>query len=49
MIQLANASGCTTATLGDSSSVAVGDQVVGVGNAGGDGGTPSAPPGRSPR
>jgi S1-C subfamily serine protease len=42
VLQLQNASGLQTAPLGDSSSVAVGDSVVGVGNAGGVGGTPSA-------
>ncbi len=42
VLQLHNASGLQTATLGNSSSVAVGQGVVGVGNAGGTGGTPSA-------
>lgn len=42
VIKLADASGLTTATLADSSAVRVGDTVVGVGNAGGVGGTPSA-------
>ncbi|MFI5075470.1 MAG: S1C family serine protease [Actinomycetales bacterium] len=42
VVKLANASGLTTATLSDSSAVRVGDAVVGVGNAGGVGGTPSA-------
>ncbi|HEY4455840.1 MAG TPA: trypsin-like peptidase domain-containing protein [Pseudonocardiaceae bacterium] len=42
VIQLQNASGLSTATLGDSSKVTVGDAVVGIGNAGGAGGTPSA-------
>jgi S1-C subfamily serine protease len=42
VVKLANASGLTTATLSDSSAVRVGDPVVGVGNAGGVGGTPSA-------
>jgi S1-C subfamily serine protease len=41
VLQLQNASGLTTATLGDSSKVGVGDAVVGIGNAGGVGGTPS--------
>ncbi|MDT7728758.1 MAG: hypothetical protein QOI21_5334 [Actinomycetota bacterium] len=45
VLQLANASGLATETLADSSSVAVGDAVVGIGNAGGAGGTPSAAPG----
>ena len=42
VLKLANASGLTTAPLGDSSTVSVGDGVVAVGNAGGVGGTPSA-------
>jgi S1-C subfamily serine protease len=42
VLQLSNASGLATANFGDSSSVKVGDSVVGVGNAGGQGGTPSA-------
>jgi S1-C subfamily serine protease len=42
VIQLHNASGLQTANLGDSSSASVGQDVVGVGNAGGTGGTPSA-------
>jgi S1-C subfamily serine protease len=42
VLQLHNASGLQTATLGDSSSISVGQDVVGVGNAGGTGGTPSA-------
>jgi S1-C subfamily serine protease len=41
-----NASGLQTANLGDSGSVAVGDSVTGVGNAGGSGGTPSAAAGK---
>jgi S1-C subfamily serine protease len=41
VIQLQNASGLTVASLGDSSSVRVGDNVVALGNAGGKGGTPS--------
>ncbi len=41
VIQLQGASGLTTASLGDSSSVQVGDTVVALGNAGGKGGTPS--------
>jgi S1-C subfamily serine protease len=41
VIQLANASGLTTANLGNSSNVSVGQAIVGVGNAGGTGGTPS--------
>jgi S1-C subfamily serine protease len=42
VIQLTGASGLTVANLGDSSAVRVRDQVTGVGNAGGVGGTPSA-------
>ena len=41
VIQLQNASGLTTASLGDSSTVQTGDTVVALGNAGGKGGTPS--------
>ena len=41
VLQLQDASGLETAKIGDSSKVQVGDQVVGVGNAGGDGGEPS--------
>jgi S1-C subfamily serine protease len=42
VLQLQNASGLTTASLGDSSTVSTGDSVVALGNAGGKGGTPSA-------
>ena len=42
VLQLSGASGLTTATTGDSSAVKVGDRVVGLGNAGGVGGTPSS-------
>lgn len=41
VLQLKGASGLTTAKLGDSSTVTAGQKVVGVGNAGGTGGTPS--------
>jgi S1-C subfamily serine protease len=41
VIQLQNASGLTTASLGDSSTVQVGDSVTALGNAEGKGGTPS--------
>jgi S1-C subfamily serine protease len=41
VIQLQNASGLQTVDTGDSSSVKVGEAVVGIGNAGGAGGTPS--------
>jgi S1-C subfamily serine protease len=42
VLQLNNASGLQTADLGNSSDVSVGQDVVGIGNAGGTGGTPSA-------
>lgn len=42
VIQLEGASGLPTVTLGDSSHVGVGGQVVTIGNAGGIGGTPAA-------
>jgi S1-C subfamily serine protease len=41
VLQLSGASGLTTATTGDSSTVKVGDSVVALGNAGGAGGTPA--------
>jgi S1-C subfamily serine protease len=41
VLQLQNASGLAIVTLGSSSAVTVGQQVVGIGNAGGAGGTPS--------
>jgi S1-C subfamily serine protease len=41
VLQLSGASGLTTAATGDSSTVKVGDNVVGLGNAGGAGGAPS--------
>ena len=41
VIQLQNASGLTTASLGDSATAQTGDSVVALGNAGGKGGTPS--------
>jgi S1-C subfamily serine protease len=41
VLQLSGASGLTTATTGNSSSVQVGNSVVALGNAGGVGGTPS--------
>jgi S1-C subfamily serine protease len=41
VLQLKNASGLTTVSLGDSSQVKSGDKVVALGNAGGKGGTPS--------
>ena len=42
VLQLHNASGLTTANLANSSNASVGQDVVGIGNAGGTGGTPSA-------
>jgi S1-C subfamily serine protease len=41
LLQLSNASGLTTVKTGDSSKLAMGDSIVGIGNAGGAGGTPS--------
>ena len=41
VLQLSGASGLTTATTGDSSTVKTGDSVVALGNAGGKGGTPA--------
>ncbi|KAA0022296.1 S1C family serine protease [Antrihabitans cavernicola] len=41
LLQLANAGGLPTAKFGDSSGVAVGDQVAAIGNAGGVGGVPT--------
>jgi len=45
VIKLAGASGLKTAVFGNSSQVRVGQPVVGIGNAGGTGGTPSTAPG----
>jgi S1-C subfamily serine protease len=45
VLQLQGASGLTTAKTGDSSQVAVGDAILGMGNAGGTGGVPSVAPG----
>src|ERR1700722_19420676 len=42
VLQLHDASGLQTASIGNSSNVSVGQTVVGIGNAGGTGGTPSA-------
>jgi S1-C subfamily serine protease len=42
VLQLQGASGLTTASPGDSATVQTGDRVVALGNAGGNGGTPSA-------
>lgn len=41
VLQLSGASGLTTATTGNSSTVSVGDSVTALGNAGGKGGTPA--------
>ena len=41
LLQLANASGLTTVKTGNSSKLTTGDKIVGIGNAGGTGGTPS--------
>lgn len=46
VIQLQQASGLKTVTLGNSSAVKVGDKVVGIGNALGRGGTPAAAAGK---
>ncbi|MBO0821864.1 MAG: serine protease [Nocardiopsaceae bacterium] len=46
VLQLSGASGLTTATTGDSSTVKTGDNVVALGNAGGEGGTPAVAPGQ---
>ncbi|MFI5587483.1 trypsin-like peptidase domain-containing protein [Amycolatopsis sp. NPDC051758] len=45
VLQLEDASGLPTAAIGDSSSVKVGDQILGLGNAGGRGGDPVPAPG----
>jgi S1-C subfamily serine protease len=42
ILQLNHASGLETASIGNSSNVSVGENVVGIGNAGGTGGMPSA-------
>jgi S1-C subfamily serine protease len=42
VLKLNDASGLQTATIGNSKDVSVGEDVVGIGNAGGTGGTPSA-------
>jgi S1-C subfamily serine protease len=41
LLQLTNASGLTTVKTGNSSKLTTGDKIVGIGNAGGAGGTPS--------
>jgi S1-C subfamily serine protease len=46
VLKLKDASGLTTASIGDSSKVTVGSKVVAVGNAGGRGGTPSVAEGQ---
>ncbi|MEV6282126.1 trypsin-like peptidase domain-containing protein [Kribbella sp. NPDC051770] len=45
VLKLKDASGLQTAKIGDSSTVKIGDDVVGIGNAGGKGGQPSYAPG----
>ncbi|HEY3465264.1 MAG TPA: trypsin-like peptidase domain-containing protein [Amycolatopsis sp.] len=45
VLRLQGASGLPTATIGDSSTVKVGDQILGLGNAGGRGGDPVPAPG----
>ncbi|MGW3958232.1 S1C family serine protease [Amycolatopsis sp. NPDC005003] len=45
VLQLQGASGLPTAAIGDSSTVKVGDQILGLGNAGGRGGDPVPAPG----
>ena len=45
VVQLVGASGLSVAPLGNSSNIRVGQAVVGIGNAGGVGGTPSTAPG----
>ena len=45
VLQLQDASGLPTAAIGDSSAVKVGDQILGLGNAGGRGGDPVPAPG----
>jgi S1-C subfamily serine protease len=46
VLKLSNASGLSTAPIGDSGSVRVGDTVTAMGNAGGVGGTPSSATGK---
>ena len=46
VIKLNGASGLKTASIGDSAKVTQGESVVGLGNAGGAGGTPSSAPGQ---
>ena len=46
VLKLSGASGLTTAATGDSSSVKAGENVVALGNAGGQGGTPAVAPGQ---
>ncbi|HEX7322658.1 MAG TPA: trypsin-like peptidase domain-containing protein [Mycobacterium sp.] len=46
VLQLRGAAGLTPANIGNSAGVAVGEPVVAMGNAGGQGGTPSAVPGQ---
>lgn len=46
VIKLQGASGLKTASIGNSSKISIGQPVVGLGNAGGVGGTPSSAPGQ---
>ena len=46
VVKLSGASGLTTATLGDSTAVQLGDPILGLGNAGGKGGDPVPAPGK---
>jgi S1-C subfamily serine protease len=46
LIKIQDASGLKAAPIGDASELSIGDEVVGLGNAGGDGGAPSISPGR---
>ena len=49
LIKIQGVSGLTAAPIGKAADLAIGDAVVGLGNAGGNGGEPSIAPGRSPR
>ncbi|MGC1419862.1 MAG: trypsin-like peptidase domain-containing protein [Acidimicrobiales bacterium] len=46
LLKLVGASGLTTVTIGNSSSLSVGQEVIGIGNAGGIGGSPSVAAGK---
>jgi S1-C subfamily serine protease len=45
VLHMTGATGLATASIGNSSKVAIGDSVIGIGNAGGTGGAPSTAPG----